>query len=540
MQQDINTNIGDFLRFIRRGLLLSLLVAVTAGVAAFIASSRLEPQYQARATLNASRNTTDFAPRAGTPPIASPLDVKAYRVAINGNPVLEATLRSLGVDNPNERLVQDFKDRVRVTTDSTGTWNELGSLIHIDVTDNSPTGARDATNALVSALIAWDRDRARLRYVENAAILQGQIEEVEKQIREMQSAGGDPLEIEQLIARRNDLRSDLLNIRSIMNVTGSLLTVLQPATSPPDPIAPRPVFNTMLAFLLGFFLSYGVLLLRESLDTRLRDIDDLAKVSDHPVLASFPKLPNDSRRLPYEATSYLRTNLLFAMAEAQPKVLLVTSSNESEGKSSVALSLAESFVRNNYRTLLVDADMRRPTIAAEYRLNPQNHTSLETWLRNPMGPNTTTSVPINGRFNLHIVPSFQATVQAPELLSAGFRDCLDIWRKEYDVIVIDSAPILAVADTLTIAPLATGTLLVANQQKTDRRSVRATVDLLKRIGVRIPGVVATHVNREARQGSQYGYGYGYGLSGSERDSDVRTTSIPEPVTATKLSRTKRS
>jgi capsular exopolysaccharide synthesis family protein len=271
-------------------------------------------------------------------------------------------------------------------------------------------------------------------------------------------------------------------------------------------------------------------LLRSALDTRLRDVDDLAAVSGLPVLASFPKLPSDTRRLPNEAISYLRTNLLFSMAEAQPKVILVTSSSASEGKSSVSLSLAESFVRNNYRTLLVDADLRKPVIAGEYRISQDRKvTPLERWLRNPYGPNQPAIIPIGGRYTLNVIPSFEPTAQAAELLSAGFRESLDSWRKEYDVIIIDSAPVLAVADTLTIAPLCTGTLLVANQQKTDRRQVRAMVELLKRIGVRMIGVVATHVSREASQGTGYGYGYG-----NIDENELKKTIIPEAVTATKL------
>ena len=269
------------------------------------------------------------------------------------------------------------------------------------------------------------------------------------------------------------------------------------------------MFDAILAALLSVILTYGLILLRNAIDTRLRTVDDIANVSGLPVIAEFPRLPKGVRNLPREASSYLRTNLLFSTMDANPKVILVTSSNAGEGKSSISISLAESFVRNGYRTLLIDADLRKPVIAGEYRINNMHQTSLEDCLKSPFTAHKAATVSIGAKDYLYVVPTFQPTPQASELLSRGFRECLERWRQEYDVIVIDSAPVLAVADALTIAPLATGTLLAINQQKTDRRQVRATVELLNRIGVRMLGVAVTHVSKEASQQSRYSYGYGY-------------------------------
>lgn len=528
MQQDITNNVGDFLRFIRRGLWLALLVAVTAAVAAFFASSRVPPRFEATATLNASRNV-DGVQRAGPAiPQATPLDAKAYKVAAYNNSVVTQVLQVAGLENVTARDIEAFTKRSRVGTEGGGNWTDVSTLIRLGVTDTSADNAALLANTWAGALQDWDNQRARASYGDTQAVLELQSDELRQAIRTLQVEDAPQDQIDSAIAKLESIENDLLSTRVALSSAVGLLTILNPASPPLEPSAPRPIFNTVLAFLLGLFLSYGVLLLREAIDTRLRDVDDLANLTGLPVLASFPKMPNESRRLPHEATSYLRTNLLFATSDAHPKVILVTSSRESEGKSSVSLSLAESFVRNNYRTLLIDADLRRPTIAGEYRISQQPQSSLESWLRNPYGPNQATSVPINGRYHLFVIPTYQPSAQAAELLSSGFRECLDIWRKEYDVIIVDSAPVLAVADTLTIAPLCTGTVLVANQQKTDRRQVRASVDLLKRIGVRVPGVVATHVSREARQGANYGYGYGY-----EGDTDVKQTIIPETVTATK-------
>jgi capsular exopolysaccharide synthesis family protein len=290
------------------------------------------------------------------------------------------------------------------------------------------------------------------------------------------------------------------------------------------------VRSAALAFVLGLFLVYGLILLRDALDTRVRDSDDLAKVTGLPVLAEFPRLPGGSRRLPREASSYLRTNVMFATTDAHPAVILVTSPQESEGKSSVALSLAESFARNDHRTLLVDADLRKPVVGREYGLDPRAVTPLRTWLDHPIEPPTPAQVVLGSGTTLDVIPSFEPAPAPTELLGRGFLEALEGWRKEYDVIVIDSAPVLPVADTLTIAPLCTGTLLVASADGTDRRRLKAAVTLLQRIGVRVLGSVATNLPSATptRDGYGYGYGYGYGATEAEAKSAVSVTPPTSP------------
>ena len=485
-----------------------------------------------KAVIAIARNSASSNPTST--PIIPALNDSSYRIAVKGSEVIGSTLSTLQLPN-DQRAINNFSEnKLRVSTEAAQNWNDPNSNLTIEVSDASPVNAASYANTLAKALIEWDKNRGRDSFQGQIESLQSQIKSIDESIRSLQTQPeGNEQEIENLIASRRDVQTDRYKLKAQSDAPIPNLTVIQPAVEPLEPVAPKPIFNTILATLLGLLATYGIMFMRNALDMRLRDVDDLAKVSELPVLASFPKLPTDTRRLPHEATSYLRTNLLFATSDSHPKVIVVTSAREAEGKSSVALSLAESFVRNNYRTLLVDADMRKPVVAGEYRINSLHQTSLESWLKNPYGSNQAASVPINGKYYLYVIPSFQPSAQAAELLSSGFRECLEVWRKEYDVIIIDSAPILAVADTLTIAPLATGTVLVVNQQKTDRRQVRTAVDILKRIGVRIAGVVATHVSRESTQGTGYGYGYGF------QEIDGKQTVIPETVTATKLSKTKR-
>jgi hypothetical protein len=190
------------------------------------------------------------------------------------------------------------------------------------------------------------------------------------------------------------------------------LEVLEPALAPLLPVAPRPALNAALAFVLALFATFGLLLLRESLDARIKGSEDLARLSNHPILAEFSRQAT-GRRLPLEASNYLRTNLLFATADAHPRVILVTSSASAEGKSSVALSLAESFARNGQKTLLVDADLRAPVLGKEYNLSPQTDTPLISYLETFYQEDAPVAVPLGPSQNLEVIPSFEAPPTPP-------------------------------------------------------------------------------------------------------------------------------
>lgn len=523
MQQEITVSVSDLLRFVARGFIPALVVALVAGFLVYRYSSSRPPVYQATATVLTAQPQRTFT---DTFYAAPPLDASAYRAAVASDPVLTRALQSL--DPALSEVPQGMIRALKADTSVRAEEDQNSSLLYLSVEDGTGEGAARRATALAQALVEWDRQRS-LNYIDQSiGGLDAQIEAITNRIRALQAEGAADDEIQGQIALRSERINTLNSLRALREAAVTALQVLQPANVPTAPVRPRPMFDAALAALLGAILTYGLLLLRNVLDTSLRGAEDVAHVSGLSVLAEFPRLARGVRNLPREASSYLRTNLLFSTADASPKVILVTSATSEEGKSSIAISLAESFVRNGYRTLLIDADLRKPIVASEYRINNIHQASLEDCLKNPYQPHRAATVSIGAKDYLYVVPTFQPTPQASELLSRGFRECLERWRQEYDVIIIDSAPVLAVADALAIAPLCTGTLLAVNLQKGDRRQLRSTVDLLKRVGVRLLGVAVTHVSRE---GQQSGYGYGYGEP--EPASSREVGEAPKPATRAK-------
>ncbi|MCA1791786.1 MAG: polysaccharide biosynthesis tyrosine autokinase, partial [Thioalkalivibrio sp.] len=454
-----------------------------------------------------ARPTVDQQSFGTTLVTAPPLDPSAYRAAALSSAQLRTVLQATGTSTPTTANIAKLRGATEIRVEN----DRNSALFYFSVVADDPDEAAALANAAASALVAWDVQRATSNLQQIIASLESQIASLSDQIAELRRSDVAPQDqLDGRIQLRADRQEQLSYARTLVNSAVGLLDILEPAEPRLAPIAPRPVRSAMLAFVLGLFVVYGLMLLRDALDTRLRDSDDLSRATGLPVLAEFPKIARSSRGLPTEASNYLRTNVMFATADDHPKVLLVTSSMQTEGKTSVASGLAESFARNGHRTLLVDADLRKPMIGQKYGLDAGTSTSLRHWLRDPADAPQPTIIALGSAVSLDIVPSFDADPSPTELLNRGFAAALEHWRTEYDVIVIDSAPVLPVADTLTIASLCSGTLLVASADQTDRRRLAATVSLLRRIGVRLIGVVATNLASGADTADGYGYGYGVG------------------------------
>ena len=497
----ISLSPAELFRFVLRGLPLALIVALSAAAVAFQLSQNQAPRFETRATVFASQSRQSQDPLGRnlyTPP---PVDVSVYQIAAKSEPVLKEALTLLGTlpADQNASAVLRLREEISVYPVET----ELSSLVHIDALGETPEQATEMANAVARALVSWDNRRASENFARTVESLEEQVSALDNQIRSLQvNDAATPEQVEGFSRLRAERQEDLAYARALGASALGRLETLEFATPPLLPISPRPRFNATVAFVLGVLLAYGALLLRQALDTRLRGAEDLARVSDLPVLAEFPKLRRGVRRLPVEAVSYLRTNVLLETANAHPNIILVTSSKSGEGKSSVALSLAESFARSEHRTLLVDADMRRPVIDREYDLDPSQDVSLAFLLDHPEDAHRPVSVQVSKTQVLHIVPSFEAPAAPTDLLSNGLRERLEGWRSQYDAIVIDSPPVLSVADPLIIAPLCTGTVLVTDMRTTNRRQLRSSVELLQRVGIKLLGVVATQVTNPSQSGTR--------------------------------------
>lgn len=307
------------------------------------------------------------------------------------------------------------------------------------------------------------------------------------------------------------------------------VTVSKPANTPTAPYFPNPTTTLGLALLLGLGAGVGIALLRDQLDTSIKRSSDLAELSGATplgVIAFDPDAEKEplgalnpqSRRS--EAFRTIRTNLQYVDVDNPPRVVAVTSSMPAEGKTTAACNVAITMAQTGLRVCLVEADLRRPRVA-EY-LGIDSVVGLTDVLAGKM-PLAQALLPWN-RYLLTVLPSGAIPPNPSELLSSQqMRTTLAQLRAEFDVVIVDSAPLLAVADGSITAAAADGAILIVRHGRTTVDQMTKALAALAQVDARLLGTVLTFAPVKRRANAyDYGYGYGYGSGpGGSADATSR-------------------
>ena len=294
------------------------------------------------------------------------------------------------------------------------------------------------------------------------------------------------------------------------------VTVVKYAAPSEEPSWPVMWMFLVVGGVAGALLGIGIAFLLSALDTRVRNLDDISRLIATPLIGMVSKDRRLQRRLPLEmmtgsntfaeSVRGIRTNLQFIDAGGKKRrVLLVTSSIPGEGKSTTALSLAASLAEAGNRVVVVDADLRNPSLAKLSGL--EGGAGLTDLLLGRVEVRDMVQ-PIGTSGRLFAIASGRIPPNPAELLaSTGFTDLIAYLRLETDYIIIDSPPILAVADALELANVVDGVVLIVGVERVRRPQLETTIAALRQVGAPLIGIVA---NRLARTGvDAYGY-YAYG------------------------------
>lgn len=297
------------------------------------------------------------------------------------------------------------------------------------------------------------------------------------------------------------------------------ISSVRTASVPGYPASPDTRLNLALGLALGLAVGIGIAVVRHLLDTRIRDESDVRQVTDSSVIASIafdpdaPAHPLIVQTHPHsqraEAFRRLRTNLQFLDVDGRPGTIVVTSSLPGEGKSTTAINLAMTLADAGSKVVLVDADLRRPSVAQYMGL--EGNVGLTTVL---IGRATTEDVVQPwGNGNLHVLPSGQVPPNPSELLgSTSMSTLLDTLAAEYDVVLIDTPPLLPVTDAAILSRLAGGALVVVGADTLDKNQLSESMASLDNVGARVLGLV---LNRSSRTPSDaYAY-YDYAPAGHD-------------------------
>ncbi|MDR2931438.1 MAG: polysaccharide biosynthesis tyrosine autokinase [Propionibacteriaceae bacterium] len=288
-------------------------------------------------------------------------------------------------------------------------------------------------------------------------------------------------------------------------------SIVRSAATPSAPTSPKLIQSLALGLLAGLVLAVGQAVLRKALDVKLHSESDVAAATGYPLIGTVPQDPKLARHpvslaghaMTPTAERYrqLRTNLRFFNVDSdQARNFVVTSSIESEGKTVTAINLAWALAEEGDRVLLVDADLRQPKVA--------------TYLGLPDGAGLTTV--LTERAGLADVIQ-RLGPSAPDVLAAGttppnpagllgsvkMKQLMEQLSREYRVVVLDAAPLLPVADTLSMLPYVSGTVVVAAAERVTVPQLRAALESIKRAGAPIVGIVLNRSQRRHRSNNYY-------------------------------------
>lgn len=462
-------NLHDFLKVLRTRWVTIAVVATLALLVAVVITLLTTPLYQAKTRLFVSTTSGSSLSETYQGNRFSQERVISYAELLTGETLAQRTIDKLGLDMTAGQLQE------KIT--ATAIFDTV--LINVDVLDPSPVRARDIANTLSDEFVSM--------------------------VRELETPmdGSSP---------------------------DSRVVVEQRASIPNEPVVPKTTLNIAIGLGVGVGLGIALAVLRDMIDRTVKERETLEEITGAGVVGS---IPLDKERRSNAAISFetddsliaesfrkLRTNLQFLSVDSPPRVIVVTSSMPSEGKSTTAINVALALAEAEHSVVLVDGDMRRPSL----------HKYLE--LVGPVGFSTVLSGGISledalqkTRFpGLTVLTSGAIPPNPSELLgSQSARKLLNELRSKFDYVIVDTTPLLAVTDAAILAAGADGVLIMARYGHTKREQLAHAVGHLESVGAPLLGAVFTLTPTRGSSSYNYNYGY-YGDYSTQRQNDR----MPQP------------
>lgn len=507
----------------RRWLVVLMVAAVVAATVLF--SLQQTPLYESQAEvlvkpLDASTTATQVLPP----------NLETERKLVTSQAIAERAARQLESDEEPRDLLENLSVSVATSTE----------ILEIRYVDPAPETAQRGAQAFADGYLSYRRDQVIDDIEATSKAIQRRISgrsnrlaEINEEIESLET--NDP-ESEELV----DLESDAAALETqiavlqqeAIDATPSDLAVgriVGPAALPLEPSSPDYVRNILIALVLGLALGVGLVFLLDRLDDRLRGREDLEMRLAAPVLALIPRAASwrrpkkavlvtlaDPHSPATEAYKTLRTAVQHVALQRDAKVFLITSALAGEGKSATTANLGVALAQAGKRTMLVSGDLRRPRLHEFF--DGVADPGLTDVLERDMNPWSVTLKP-SASDNLHLLPSGDMVPNPAELLERDeMTRLLSALRDTSDFVLVDSAPLLPVADAVTLAALADGVIFVADVETSTRSAVEGAVKQLRHVDAVVVGAVLNNLDTAGR--GYYGdYAYeGYAPQPASRRS----------------------
>lgn len=465
---------------LRRRRVALLLPVVVAGIAALVCSLAQPDRYAASAEvlIRQPADLVQFDPQTGI------RRDQSREVSLQADLITSAAVK--------ERVTELIGSAPSVST----TVRPRADVVVVSAEASTTADARTVVDAYVRAYVELRRGemaRRLLLVLERTTI---QYQAVTDQLAAHTAAGG-PLDAEGrvLLLQQAELQQRIDQAQITVGSRSSAGYALGPARGDDTPASPKPVVSTVLASFAGALVGLLAVTVLEVLDDTIAVPDDLGPLGLRcPVIAEMPRADAigrasiDQPKGPVaEAVRRVRTALPFLGAATAPKVILVTSANPAEGKTSVATNLAAVLAATGGSSCLVSADLRRPRVEAELGIDADD--GLSTLL---LGSHRLPGslVAVAERPGLYVLPSGPIPPNPAELLgSPRTAELLAELRAAFDTVVIDSAPVLPVTDAALLAEHVDLVLLVVAAGQTTRTTLERAIEVLHQVKAPVAGLV---------------------------------------------------
>ena len=513
--------LSDYIRVIRRHWLMIVVLAILGAGAGFATVIHQKPVYSAATQVSFQDPGQQLSVVGiGSNSPQSPGTLAAVSAqTVTGRAVLTEVRHQLKSKLPIAALAGSITTQV----------SQQSGLLEIDATGSSAAAAAALANAAASALVVQDDQQARAQYAKIA-------KDIRRRIAGLPASDRSASPTSPLAYYENEL-ARLQTLGSV--ATGAQVVKLaQPSAAAGSSGRTKSV---LLGLALGLLLGIVVAFIRDAMDRRLRDPAEIDSSFQLPLLgyvgkrsmgrvAGATNRSRTKRGSDLEQFRILRRNLELLDHHNPPVSILVTSTVAGEGKTTVASSLAFAMAAAGKRTLLVDCDLRRPALAA--RLGIESTPGISEYLTGAATPEQilrTVELPeslalagdsVDQRHNgngsvwtpqkLVCIPSGAASSRAAELLgSRRFSEFIAQVSDAYEAVVLDSSPLLPVADTLEMVPHVDAVVICARESRITRGQAQAARATLGRFPARPAGVVVTDARADAATEGRYAYAYGY-------------------------------
>jgi succinoglycan biosynthesis transport protein ExoP len=395
----------------------------------------------------------------------------------------------------------------------------LTNVIALTATGSTPARAALVANTYARAFVAQTRSVAISNLTAAQTQLQQQITSLAHQIRSLQARPSAAAQVTALANQEAVLKEQIAQLQVNGAVATSGVEFVTPAQPPASPSSPKPAQVALLGLAAGLLLGLGAAFLRDSLDDALSSKESAERLGGAPVLALVPMVNSWKKRdsavvassaepssPAAEAYRSLRTSLQFARQARDLRTLLVTSPAAAEGKTSTLANLGAVFAQAGERVALVSCDLRRPRLGQFFGV--EERSGLTTVL---LGQQTLEQAlqQVPGYECLWVLGAGPVPPNPAELLNGPrVGEIFAALQENFDLILVDSPPVLPVTDAMVLSKYADGALLVVAAGQTGRAQLQRTAERFAQASASVVGIVLNEVSKQGGYGGGYGYGYG--------------------------------